>query len=234
MIRNRKAGGTPLFIFLCCTLHLFFIFFAFGGPASSVYFEFILVAGVLAGVCALTKGQLRIVLSCLILVFGLLSNRNEVGNRRLPWRIWHRSPETAGLYAPEDFKREWSPILKLASSHDLLLLAYGTGVSTDFPQVNTARSWFLYPGINLPSENAFVLDQIEKSDVVVEYLAAPTQYINENVAWQAALAQYPVRLKGSYFRIWMRNAANGDALVQATDFRQEPVKIEPSKPQLSH
>jgi hypothetical protein len=37
MIRDRKASGVPLFIFLCSALHLFFIFFAFGGPFSSVY-----------------------------------------------------------------------------------------------------------------------------------------------------------------------------------------------------
>ncbi len=221
----------PLFIFLCCALHLFFIFYAFGGPFSSVYYEFILVSGVLAGVSGLTKGGLRVVLCCVILVFGLLSNHKDLSNRRFPWKTWDRSPETAGLYAPADFRREWAPILRLANSHDLLLLAYGTGVSTDFPQVKTPRSWFLYSGLVLPAENAYILDQIKKSDVVVEYITAPTLYIDENIAWQAALAQYPVRLKGSYFRIWMRNAADGDALVQTTDFRPEKVMIEQERPQ---
>jgi hypothetical protein len=231
MIRNRKAGGTPRFIFLCCTLHLFFIFFAFGGPFSSVYYEFILVAGVLAGVATLTDRRLRVVLSCLILFFGLLSNRNEVSNRRFPWKTWDRSPETAGLYAPADFRREWAPILRLANSHDLLLLAYGTGVSTDFPQVKTPRSWFLYSGLVLPAENAYVLDQIKKSDVVVEYITAPTLYIDENAPWQAALAQFPVRLKGTNFRVWMRNAAEGDVLVQTTDFRPEKVQTDQGQPE---
>jgi hypothetical protein len=231
MIRTRKANGTPLFIFLCCALHLFFIFYAFGGPFSSVYYEFILVAGVLAGVVALTDGRLRVVLSCLILFFGLLSNHNEVGSRRFPWKTWHRSAETAGLYAPDDFKREWTPIVRIANSHELLLLAYGTGVSTDFPQVKTARSWFLYPGLVLPAEDAYVLDQIEKSNVVVEYIDAPSLYIDENVAWKAALAQFPVRLKGTHFRVWMRNAADGDALVQATDFRPETGKTDQNLPE---
>jgi hypothetical protein len=231
MIRNRRASGTPLFIFLCCALHLFFIFRAFGGPFSSVYYEFILVAGVLVGVAALTNGRLRVVLSCLILVFGLLSNRNELGNRRFPWKAWHRSAETAGLYAPDDLHREWAPILKLADSRNLLLLSYGTGASTDFPQVKTPRSWFLLRGIVLPQEDTYVLDQIKNSDVVVEYTSAPTLYIDENAAWQAALAQYPVRLKGTNFRIWMRNAADGDALVQTTDFRPEKVKADRDQPE---
>jgi hypothetical protein len=231
MIRNRKAGGTPLFIFLCCALHLFFIFFAFGGPFSSVYYEFILVAGVLAGVGGLTKGRLRVVLSCLILVFGLLGNRNEVSIHRYPWKAWYRSPETAGLYAADDFRHEWAPILKIANSHNLLLLSYGTGVSTDFPEVKTPRSWFLLRGIVLPPEDAYVLDQIKKSDVVVEYIAAPSLYIDENVAWQAALAKYPVRLKGAYFRIWMRSAADGEALVQTTDYRPEEVKTDQHQPE---
>ena len=225
MIRNRKVSGTPLFIFLCCALHLFFVFFAFGGPASSAYYEFILVAGVLAGVSGLTKEGLRAVLCGVILVLGLLGNRTETGLQRLAWRTWHRSPEAAGLYAPDDFRREWAPILTLASSRDLLLLSYGTGTSMDFPQVKTPRSWFLLPGIVLPAEDAYVLDQIKKSNVVVEYITAPTLYVDENVAWQAALAQFPVRLKGTHFRVWMRNAADGDALVKTTDFKPEEVMI---------
>jgi hypothetical protein len=230
MIRNRKASGVPLFVFLCCALHLSFVFFAFGGPMSSVYYEFILVAGVLAGMAELRDKRLRIVVSCAILILGLMSNRAESGLQRLAWRTWHRSPEAAGLYAPDDFRREWTPILGLASSHDLLLLSYGTGVSMDFPQVKTPRSWFLLPGIVLPAEDANVLEQIRKSNVVVEYLSAPTLYIAENVAWQAALAQFPVRLKGTHFRVWMRNAADGDALMQTTDFRPEKVMIDPEEP----
>ena len=231
MIRNRRASGVPLFIFLCCALHLFFIFYAFGGPFSSVYYEFILVSGVLAGVSGLTKGGLRVVLCCVILVFGLLSNHKDLSNRRLPWKAWHRSAETAGLYAPDDFRREWTPIVNLASSQNLLLLSYGTGASMDFPQVKTPRSWFLLRGIVLRPEDAYVLDQIKKSAVVVEYIAAPTLYIDEDAGWQAALAQFPVRLKGIHFRVWMRNAADGDALVQTTDFRPEKAMMDQERPQ---
>jgi hypothetical protein len=221
MLRNKKATDIPLFVFLCCALHLFFIFRAFGGPLSSQYYEYILVAGVLAGVSGLTKGRLRIGLGCFILFFGLLGNRNELMNLRFPWKAWHPSVETAGLYAPNDFKREWSPILRLADSNNLLLLSYGTGVSSKFPQVKTPHTWFLLPGIVIPPEDAYVLDQIKKSNVVVEYTAAPTFYIDTNVAWQSALAEFPVRLKGSQFRIWLRNAADADALVKTTDFRPE-------------
>jgi hypothetical protein len=226
MIRDKKPAGTPLFVFLCCALHLFFIFRAFGGPLSSQYYEYILVAGVLAGVSGLTKGRLRVVLSCLLLFFGLVGNRNELMNLRFPWKAWHPSVETAGLYAPNDFRHEWSPILKLADSNDLLLLSYGTGVSAKFPQVKTPRSWFLLPGIVIPPEDAYVLDQIRKSNVVVEYIAAPTLYIDTNVAWQAALAEFPVRLKGTNFRIWLRNPADADALVKTTDFRPEGAKTD--------
>jgi hypothetical protein len=89
--------------------------------------------------------------------------------------------------------------------------------------VKTPRSWFLLPGVALPPEDAYVLDQIKKSDVVVEYTAESAWYIDQNVAWQAALAQFPVRLQGGFFKVWMRNAADGDALVQTTDFRPEKV-----------
>jgi hypothetical protein len=236
MIRSRKVSGAPLFILLCCTLHLIFIFRAYGNGGSFIFYEFILAAGVLAGVEELTKGRLRVVLSCLILVFGLLSNRVEVKHLRIPWRTWHRSAETAGLYAPDDFRREWAPILKLADSHSLLYLAGGNGTSTFFPQVKTHRGWFLLPGVTLPAEDAYDLDQIKKSDVVVFYTGESTWYFDRNVAWHEALAQFPVQLKGSFFRVWMRNAGDGAALVQTTDFRPEvyrpeKLKDDPYQPQ---
>jgi hypothetical protein len=234
MIRSREASGAPLFIFLCCALHLFFIFFAYGNSGSFIFYEFILVAGVLAGVGTLTKGRLRVALSCLILVFGLMSNRREASYRLPPWRTWHRSAETAGLYAPDHFRREWAPIVQLANSHDLLFLAGGTGASTFFPQVKTPRSWFLLPGVALPPEDAYVLDQIKKSDVVVEYTAESAWYIDQNVAWQAALAQFPVRLQGGFFKVWMRNAADGAALVETTDFRPEKVTAGQDRPESPH
>jgi hypothetical protein len=84
----------------------------------------------------------------------------------------------------------------------------------------------LLPGIVIPPEDAYVLDQIRKSNVVVEYIAAPTLYIDTNVAWQAALAEFPVRLKGTNFRIWLRNPADADALVKTTDFRPEGAKTD--------
>jgi hypothetical protein len=229
MIRSRKASGAPLFVFMCCALHLIFIFRAYGNGGSFIFYEFILAGGVLVGVSELTKGRMRVVLSCVILVFGLLSTRYEMGHRRFPWRTWHRSVETAGLYAPDDFRNEWAPILKLANSHNLFFLAGGNGASTFFPQVKTPHSWFLLPGVALPMEDAYVLDQIKKSDVVVEFTSESTWYFDRNVGWHEALAQFPVQLKGSYFRVWMRNAEDGNALVQTTDFRPEVYRAEKVK-----
>jgi hypothetical protein len=87
------------------------------------------------------------------------------------------------------------------------------------------------PGIVLPAEDAYVLDQIKKSGVVVEYIGAPTLYIDTNTAWQAELAKFPIRLKGANFRIWLRNPADGEALVQTTDYRPEKVKPDQRAPE---
>jgi len=209
--RSKTLPARSLFVLLCCLLHLIFVLRGFGGPGSSVYYESVLAAGVFAGFCALTDRRFKIVIASAILVVGVLSQKTETQWELQTWKWTHNSAATAFLFAPQDYEKEWQNILTLAASHNLFLLAYGNGVGHYYPQVHTAESWFLLPGMLGPRENAFVLDKLRTADVVVEVKYGVTDYINSNPEWQAVLAQFPVKVAGKYFRIWMK-----DNVAQAT------------------
>ena len=218
MARAGRLMGQPLFVVICCALHLVFVFVAYGNRLSYVYYSFLLAAGVLAGVSGLSNRRLRIALSSLLLCLGLLSQLAGVWEGRESWKSESRSPETAFLYAPNDFQPEWKSVLSITKNHRVFLLAYGMGVDSYYPEIGTAQSWFLLPGLVLPREDSYVLEQIRSSDVVVEELEV-TLYIDQNKEWQAALGEFPVKVSGRYFRIWTKDEAAQSELLRTGVFR---------------
>jgi hypothetical protein len=221
MVRFARTGnlrGQALFVVVCCALHLVFVFVAFGNYLSYVYYSFLLTAGVVAGVSGLNDRRLRIGLSCFLLCFGLLSQVTGVRAERELWKTESVSPATASLYAPDDFQPEWNSVLSLAGNQRVFLLAYGAGVEFYYPEIGTAQSWFLMPGLLLPQEDSYVAQQIRSSDVVVEELEVTTRYIDQNREWQAALKEFPMRISGRYFRVWTKDRAAESELLKTATF----------------
>jgi hypothetical protein len=218
LARTGKLQGQALFVVVCCALHLVFVFVAYGNYLSYVYYSFLLTAGVVAGVSGLKDRRLRIGLSCLLLCFGLLSQVTGVRAGRQLWMTESASPTTASLYAPNDFQPEWNSVLSLARNRRVFLLSYGMGAEFFYPEVGTARSWFLMPGLLLPQEDSYVAQQIRSSDVVVEELEVTTRYIDQNREWQTALGEFPVKVSGRYFRIWARDPAVQSELLKTATF----------------
>jgi hypothetical protein len=218
LARTGKLQGQPLFVVVCCALHLVFVFVAYGNYLSYVYYSFLLTAGVFAGVSGLDDRRLRIGLSCLLLCFGLLSQVTGVRAGRQLWMTENASPATALLYAPNDFQPEWNSVLSSAKDRRVFLLSYGMGVEFFHPEFGTARSWFLMPGLLLPQEDSYVTQQIRSSDIVVEELEVTTRYIDQNDQWQAALGAFPFKVSGQYFRIWANDETVRSELLKTAAF----------------
>ncbi len=216
--RTKRMAGPPLFIVICCTLHLVFVFAAYGNYLSYVSYSFILVAGVFAGVSALTNRRLKLALTSLLLVLGLMSQWRGVNDALQVWKDESIAPETAEIYSPHDFQPEWKSVLSISKDHRTFLLAFGNGVNFYYPEIGTPQSWLLLPGLNLPREDAYVLQQIQAADVVVEEYEVAPQYIDRNKAWQAALAGFPGKVSGRYFRIWTRDASVAPELLKTATF----------------
>ena len=217
--RTGKLTGLPAFVVVCCALHLIFVFAAYGNYLSFELFSFILTAGVLAGVSDLTSRRLKIALSSLLLVFGLLSQVSGIKEGLQLWKSESTSPATAFLYAPNDFQPEWKSVLSISKNRRVFLLAYGMGVDSYYPEIGTPQSWFLLPGLTLPREDSYVLQQIRAADVVVEETEVTTRYIDNNKEWQAALGDFPVKVSGRYFRIWTKDQTAGTDLLKTGEFR---------------
>jgi hypothetical protein len=156
-----------------------------------------------------------------LLCLGLLSQFTAVREGRELWKSESRSPETAFLYAPNDFQPEWKSVLSAAKNRRVFLLAYGAGVEFYYPEIGTAQSWFLMPGLLLPREDAYVLEEIRSSDVVVEELEVTTRYIDQNDQWQAALKEFPLKVSGRYFRVWTKDPAIGSKLIKTAAFHAD-------------
>ena len=83
----------------------------------------------------------------------------------------------------------------------------------------TPQSWFLLPGLTVPREDSYVLQQIRAADVVVVETEVTTRYIDHNKEWQAALGDFPVKVSGRYFRIWTKDQTAGTDLLKTGEFR---------------
>jgi hypothetical protein len=216
--RTSSLTGIPLLVVVCCALHLIFVFAAYGNAFSYELFSFFLAAGIVAGISSLTDRRLKIAVSSLLLIFGLLSQVGEIKDALQLWKTESTSPETAFLYAPNDFQPEWKSVLSMSKNRRVFLLSYGMGVDAYYPEIGTPNSWLLLPGLPLPREDAYVLQQIRAADVVVEETEVTTRYIKNNKEWQAALLDFPVKVSGRYFRIWARDPAVASELIKTADF----------------
>ncbi|MGD0631997.1 MAG: hypothetical protein ABR987_21915, partial [Terracidiphilus sp.] len=215
---TEKPTGPSLFIVVCCALHLSFVFVAFGNSLSYVGYSFILAAGVFAGVSALTNRRLKVALTSLLLVFGLISQWRGINDALQVWKNESVAPETASLYSPNSFQPEWRSVLSAVKNRKAFLLSYGNGVDLYHPEIGTPQSWMLLPGLDLPREDAYVLQQIETAEIVVEEYEVAPQYIDRNKAWQAALGGFPVQVSGRYFRVWARDPTVASELLKTSTF----------------
>jgi hypothetical protein len=218
IVRTGKLVGHSPLVVVCCALHLVFVFALYGNYLSYAFYSFFLIAGVFTGVSDLTNRPLKIALSSLLLCLGLLSQFTGVSEALQLWKTSSTSPATASLYTPYDFQSEWKGVLSFSKNRRVFLLSYGNGVDHYYPEIGTAQSWLLLPGLPLPREDAYVLQQIRTADVVVEELEVNTRYIDSNQEWQAALEDFPLKVSGRYFRIWTRDRAAQSELLKTATF----------------
>jgi hypothetical protein len=157
----------------------------------------------------------------LLLGFGLLSQLNGISEELQLWKGESASRATASLYAPNDFQPEWSGVLSIAQDRRVFMLAYGTGVDLYYPEIGSAQSWMLLPGLLMPREESFVLRQVNAADIVVEEREVTTLYTEHDKELQAALGRFSVKLSGKYFRIWTNDPTARTELLKTAAFHAE-------------
>jgi len=200
---EKRVTAHSVFILSCWILHVTFILIAFGNGYHTMYYDPIIVAGVLAGLSTVSSRPLRSTILASFVLLGVLGQYELRGARR-EWAGFHRSASTGFLYAPSAFESEWKPILEAASKRNVLVLSYGNGAREFFPQVHMPNSWFLLPGLLKDRERAEIIEQIGRADLVAERLGETTRFIDEDAQLQSALAQFSHKTSGISFRVWQR------------------------------
>lgn len=215
--RTRTMAPRPLFVLICCAVHLVFVFVAFGNPESISYYSLVLCAGVVAGISDLTNRRMKIALSSLLLCFGLLSEHDEIREGLNLWKNGSISAATDYLYAPNDFLPEWQSVLSLAGKRRVFVLAYGTGVDLYYPQIGTAQSWELLSGVLKPREYSLLLEKIRAADVVVEKLPEGPALYDKGL--RDALGVFPLKVWGRHFQILTKDRADQAELLRTATFQ---------------
>lgn len=204
MLQRRQLVPTAMVVVLCAALEAFYVFAAFGSVSQHGFYDQLIVAGVVIGLASLPLGQVRMPLLMLFVVCGLFGNILQLRWTVSTWRYQRPVSDPAPLFARTDWSAEWQQVLALAARHRLLLLSYGTGAQQYFPQVQSPDVWFLQVGQLLPADHARLMGQIAGSDVLVEDLTGPTDFIDHDPGVQAALSTMCQTQTMPYFRIWTR------------------------------
>jgi hypothetical protein len=201
---DRRISPLQAFTMFCCILHFVFIFAAFGNGHHSMYYDSIIVAGVLAGLSAESNTLLRRATLAMFMLLSVVGQWTSTRALLEDWKTLRKDAATGFLYATPGFTAEWKPILEASSHQNVMILAYGNGVREFFPQVHTPDSWFLLPGLLKPAEKQKLLEQIRSADMVAEEFGPMTDFIDQDDEIQAALKGFPVPQKGQYFRVWRK------------------------------
>ena len=209
MARRKKAGAKEIFILLCAVLQAVLIFVAYGVPEQHVIYDFMLVAGVLAGICWLTPGRLQRNLLIPFLALGILGQADQARLTLKAWTGTRESARAGDLYAAPAWTSEWSKILDLSKRRRVLLLSYGTGVQDYFPTIHTAHVWFLRIGQLFPSDESRVIQQMKRADVIVEDLDDPTSEIDRDKGIQKELRTACLTTVEPDFQIWRKHPRSG-------------------------
>src|SRR5579871_506173 len=199
---QRKLSARGTFILFCWTLHFIFIFIAFGTGYHTMYYDPMIVAGVLAGLLAVPNQLVRRAILIGFVGLGILGQTTTIRALRAEWKNSQRFQSTGALYAPRAFELEWKPILDRAAQQKVLILSYGNGITEFFPEVQAPDSWFLLPGLLKENEKKRLIEQMQEADTVAEELGGDTVYIDQDEEIQRALKRFPKVESGKCFRVW--------------------------------
>jgi hypothetical protein len=221
IFRRRALDSTSSFITVCAILMAVFTFFAYGAPGQEIYYNPVLAAGVLLGLCSLPLGSFRKILLGAFIGLGMFGLASQVHATWTAWTNTRPSTETAGLYADSAWTAEWTDIVHISRKHKLFLLSYGTGEHHYFPTVETADTWFVRTGLLFPADKERLLEKIKDADVVVEDLNGATAFIDGDEDVQDLLVSMCLTDTTANFQIWWRHPLNPEKMVCKMNARRK-------------
>lgn len=214
MFRKKHFDDRGCFILLSCALTMVLIFFAYGNRGQHGMYESCLAAAILGAISWVRSERYRNILLFACVAIGVLAEMNLAHKTWVEWKTTERSATTLGLYAAPELTAEWASVLQRADHQSLLMLSYATGMHDYYPSVHNPEAWFLYRGQIFPSDKQRILSAMDSSDVIVEDLTSPEEFVNSDPDIQLRLHAMCESAPLPHFRIWQRNRGGDCDLIR--------------------
>ena len=208
--RNREI------IVTCAGLHVAFVTLFYGSAASWIYYAYILVMGIGATASWVGDGtapirrRSRFCLEALLFI-ALMGTTWFFKDPYQRWSRAARSEETAGLWAFQDERIEWTQVLHIVErAKAATLLVPFSGGELLFPEFQKPVIAFLLPGESVPSEVARKAGQLSGADFIVKPTARalggdPDFILNWWPQLKNALVGTKRIFRGEYFEVYERS-----------------------------
>lgn len=152
-------------LLIVAACHFIFLFTFFGWPGTWTYYSSLLIAGVALG---LFVYRARPALIVAIMLLALAGNVERYQITTNAWRWMARSPATAGLWAFDSLRDEWTKARALAGTRRIFYLNNGCAELL-YPNIDAPVSFFLSPGTQTPIELDRIRTQLKGANFVVTF-----------------------------------------------------------------
>ncbi len=206
---HRVAGIlSDEMIITCALLHAAFIGLLFGNSFSWFYYSYILVMGV-AATTALGSFATAAVWGLAVIAIVGLKTTAISGYRQ--WKTTRPAAETAGLWATNDEREEWTHVMGLVSAaaaqgHRAVMLEQAGCPDLTFDGFAPPVTAYLWPGIATPGDMQRKIAQLDSATMVVLPVMKPLyqDFPGEFPEFVRVLDDRFVPLwTGSYFAIYV-------------------------------
>jgi hypothetical protein len=192
-------------VLTCALLHVVFLGFFYGAPASWTYYAYILVMGVIA-TAAWSPATARLVwVLCFLAAIG---NYGSFKSSIIAWRTMKRSSVTAGLFALPTESAEWSHVVSMVIDKNPELFTWDGGAEMLFPWLRQPVGAFIVPGEANGHEIQQKVQQLRSAKAVV--IPTIPELGNSVTTWpgpefQTTLDNATLKFKGVYFEVYERD-----------------------------
>lgn len=216
ILTQKKVSAKNGVVLICAVLQAIFAFHGYGVPGQEIVYSPWLLLAVLVGSSQIESATIRKSFVALLALIGLFGSAAQARRTLLDWRSSVRNSETANLYAPADWAKDWSHILQLSREHKLFLLSYGTGQHHYFPTIESPDVWFVRTGQMFPADKERLLQQLRNTEIIVEDLSGATSAIDYDSDMQRILESRCLTEISPSFQVWVLPAlqATGQACKQ--------------------
>jgi len=210
ILRHRIGAPDNYEIVLTCALlHVAFLGFFYGAPASWTYYAYILVMGVVA-TAAWSPATARFVSGLCILA--AIGNYGLIKSSIIAWKTMKQSSVTAGLFALPAETAEWSHVTSMVIDKNPAVFTWDGGAEVLFPWLPKPVGAFIVPGEANANEIQQKVQQMRTAKAVI--IPTIPEFGNSVTTWpgpefQTVLDNATLVFKGVYFEVYERAAAVG-------------------------